>query len=123
MAYLYPGDRFLDAQEFRARYSHGGGNPGGDLGMNLINTHRLMGGAARQNQYFPVESDRKELQRMAETNLGRTLLRVFSTGIPRVAPPTAEKKRTVREERTDSCATTLSKWRDKFVIMQMKDAA
>jgi hypothetical protein len=83
--------------------------------MNLSYAHRLLGGAARQNHCFPVESDREELQRMADTDLGRTFLRVFSTGIPREAPPTA------LEERPDSCAAALSKWRDKFVAMQMNE--
>jgi hypothetical protein len=60
--------------------------------MNLVDAqNRLMGGAARH-----------EVQRLPVT--GRR-----------------ERKRPSSEERADSCAAAVSKWRDKFVAMQMNE--
>jgi hypothetical protein len=58
--------------------------------MNLVDApNRLMGGPARH-----------EVQRLPVTDR-------------------RDRKRTSSEERADSCAVVVSKWRDKFATMQM----
>ena len=60
--------------------------------MNLVDApNRRMGGAARH-----------EVQRLPVTDR-------------------RDRKRTSSEERADTCAVVVSKWRDKFVAMQMNE--
>jgi DNA-binding PadR family transcriptional regulator len=112
--------------------------------MNLVYAHRLMGAAARQeNARLSVtnRSERKELQEMADaglveitaegsdaepalrlerlTDLGRTFLRAFRTEAPGTAFPITVEKRIESQERADSSAASVSKWRNKFLVMQL----
>ena len=110
--------------------------------MNLIYAHQLLVAAGQQgDRSFQVISRRgcEEVQRMAAaglveisiqgdriepaisierlTDFGRTFLRTFAA-----PPPLAEEERTPTEQRRASCAAAVSKWRDKFVAMQIKEA-
>ena len=114
--------------------------------MNLDYAYRVMGAAAREESArltVTHRDERNELQEMAAaglveitaegtdaetalrleglTNLGRTFLRAFRTGAPRTTFPITVEKRTETQERVDSCAAAVSKWRDKLVVMKTNE--
>jgi hypothetical protein len=110
--------------------------------MNLVYAHQLLVAAGQQrDRSFQVigSSGCEEVQRMAAaglveisiqgnrtepavsierlTDFGRTFLRAFAAPLP-----LAKEERTPTEPRSASCAAAVSKWRDKFVAMQMREA-
>ncbi len=111
--------------------------------MNFIRAHWLLAAAARQSEPRRAVTERPELEQLEKmaaaglvettdrgtaanpsiylerlTPLAHTFLRAFPEGMPGSTVPVATKERSASEQRADSCAAAVAKWRGKFAAMR-----